>query len=412
MAADRGDALPAWARLLSPSAVFAGVAVSFVGCCLAGYLASRYNPFRNVERFHALLTPESQFYPTASQVRQMLRSLLGPDDVAVLVSGSSHMHGSGQTAPGLWTRRLQDELGPRFKVINLALRGGSAVELGCTAAEMICREHPRLIVVTEAWAGTIVGQPDGSAYRYFYWDAYYKRRLLPDPERELWLRGSVHDEDARERAAGQLTGGYAELRRRMRLDSKLYFTDLWNRVAYDYLFTVWTPHSQHPFTRPRRSLDDTEPGPLPLARRFPTPRMAQDLSILRGLFIHDTPARDETSARLDDPQSPRWITYRRLLRALFPAPLRDRLVVLVSSHSRYHREQLPSAEQAEYSQVCRGTVRATEAEGVAALAEEYEGLAEEDYADLQHLSPSGGAKVAVRVAAKVRERARALGYIP
>jgi hypothetical protein len=39
-------------------------------------------------------------------------------------------------------------------------------------------------------------------------------------------------------------------------------------------------------------------------------------------------------------------------------------------------------------------------------------FAKEDYADLLHLTPSGGAKLAVQVAASIRERARALGYVP
>jgi hypothetical protein len=47
-----------------------------------------------------------------------------------------------------------------------------------------------------------------------------------------------------------------------------------------------------------------------------------------------------------------------------------------------------------------------------AVLEEGADFTAADYADLVHFSPAGGNKLAVEVAARVRERARALGYIP
>jgi hypothetical protein len=406
-----GEGLPAWARQLSPSALFAGVVVSFVGCCLAGYLASRHSPFRHFERFHALLSPESHFYPTASQVRQMVRGLLGPDDVAVVVGGSSHLHGTMQTPAGVWTRRLQAELGPPFKVINLALRRGTGTEISGPVAEMLCREHRRLVFVTEAWPGLLNHHPDGDQYRYFYWDAFYKNLLLPAPERDVWLGWLSELEEAQDRAAGRLTGGYPELKRRMRLDCGLYFTDLWNRIGYDYVFTLWTPQSARPFTRPRRSLDDNDLSPLPVDQRFRQPGAAADMACLRLQYGSARVRRDDGGAWAEDPADHRWALLRLALLHSFPPALREHLVIVVASHSRYHRKQLPPDLRLLYEAVGEVTVRIARSQGLAAF-KEGEGFAEDDYADLMHLTASGGARLARQVAAQVRERARALGYVP
>src|SRR5262249_5093258 len=151
---------------------------------------------------------------------------------------------------------------------------------GSAVAEMVCREHPRLIFLTDAPPGGILPRPDGYCYQYFYWDAFYKGLLLPCPRRHALLKQMDHAEDAQAMAEGRLTATSFERKERMRLDSVLYFTDLWNRVAYDWLFTLWTPQSQRPFTRPRHSFYDSDPGPPPLDKRFGGPNLATDVNIL------------------------------------------------------------------------------------------------------------------------------------
>ena len=106
MATRHNDDLLIGARHLAPHALFAGMAISFLGCCLAGYVASHHNPFAHVERFHLYLTPESLFYPTASQVRELARSELQREKIAVIIGGSSRLHGTGQPLHSVWTRRL------------------------------------------------------------------------------------------------------------------------------------------------------------------------------------------------------------------------------------------------------------------------------------------------------------------
>ena len=96
-----------WEKLLAPRALFAGIAVAFISCCVAGHLASRHNYLPHFERFHRLLSPESLYYPTARQVRALGRAQLDPNKIVVVVGGSSIMHGTCQRVDHVWTKRLQ-----------------------------------------------------------------------------------------------------------------------------------------------------------------------------------------------------------------------------------------------------------------------------------------------------------------
>src|SRR5262249_38079452 len=111
-------------RLLAPWALLVGVAAAFLGCCLAGHLASRRNHLHHFGRFHLMRPPEPLYYPTVGQVRQFARSHYDRDKVLVIVGGSSVLHGTGQRAGHVWTDRLQEELGDGYQILNLALRGG------------------------------------------------------------------------------------------------------------------------------------------------------------------------------------------------------------------------------------------------------------------------------------------------
>ena len=246
-------------RLIAPRALLLGVAVSFLACCAAGFLASRRNPFRHVERFHQMLSPEALFYPTASQVLRLAEGRAGPDQVAVLVGGSSILHGTGQTAEQVWTRKLQALLGERYRVVNLGFRSAETVEFGAVVAEALGRDHKKVILITDLHPGRMHPDPDGSRFKRFFWDARCKGLLLPHPERDRRLDEEIREARELERSVGrealQAQGRWTqeqllELRAHTRLDGALYFQDLWNAVAYEHFFSVWTPLSRASVTRP------------------------------------------------------------------------------------------------------------------------------------------------------------------
>src|SRR5262249_21037318 len=159
-----------------------------------------------------------------SQVCELARSRLPHDKVAVLVGGTSVLHGTCQKADEVWTRRLQALLGDRYAVLNLGVRAGWPQEFGAGVAEVLAREHPKLLFVADLPAHGTCGEPDGLLFRYFFWEAHARGLLLPDPARDESLR--QREQGLRRAGGGAGVEAAAELQRRVRLDGPLHFNDL------------------------------------------------------------------------------------------------------------------------------------------------------------------------------------------
>jgi hypothetical protein len=406
--ADQGSA---WHKLIAPWALFLGLAAGFLTCCLAGRVAVRQNPFEHFTRFHTYLNPETLFYPTARQVRALARARLDPDKVAVIVGGSSVLYGAGQRAAELWTGRLQEILGDRYQVLNFAFVGAKTSEFGAAAAEMLSRDYPKLILVTDLAPGLMYPSPDGFRFKYFFWDASSQGLLLPDAGRADRLRRP--DFQAEVEAGGPKAPGpskaaerLAELRAQMRLNAALYFNDLWTTLAYTTAMTLWTERTRDGFLRPRRLYGDDYAGPPPPRCRY---LLNNDymVSILRNHLAGWCATADR---RVKDGRRGPWQTFDGVVADSFPGPVRRRTLLLVMWASPHYLQQLAPAERANYARLSRLTARHLERLGLAAQ-EAGRGYAPTDYADLCHLVASGGYKLAAEVAPRVRALARRLGYV-
>jgi hypothetical protein len=392
---------PWFDRLVAPGALFLGLAASFLGCCLAGRLASRRNHIQAFERFHIYLTPETLFYPTACQVRRLAQSRLDPRRIAVVVGGSSVLKGDFQRPTGVWTRKLQALLGERFQVINLALSGACAAEFGAVAAEVLQRDYPRLILITDVAPGCMFPDPDGRLFKYFFWDACCKGLLLPHPDRDRRLR-----EQCREavdvaaipgwpgtHAAGLKGEEQVELRAEMRLDSRLYFNDLWTTLAYTHCHTLWTARTRGSFLLARRRYRDPDEPPqghLPFSAN-----LVSDLARLHA-WIEANPEGA-------------WAEFQRRAANSFPPAVRPRTLLLVTGLNPSYLGRLSVPERARFARTSRESAVRLEQLGFAAL-EVGKDCPASDYADSCHLLESGGAKLAAAVAPRVRQLARRLGY--
>src|SRR5262249_27619399 len=143
-----------------------------------------------------------------------------------------------------------------YQVINLGLCGTRSGEFGAIAAEMLCGEHKKLILITNLSPGNFATDPDGINFRYFFWDAYFKDFLLPY-EARIDLLGELQKDNS------SVTEHRRELQTEMAFDRALYFNDLWTTVAYKYFFTVWTPRTRASFLKARKHYQDNDWGPRP-----------------------------------------------------------------------------------------------------------------------------------------------------
>ncbi len=386
---------PRPAPFLAPEALFAGIAFSFLACCLAGLVVGEFNVFRDFRRFHRFINGESLFYPTARQVRALARSRAVPGKTLVIVGGNSILFGTGQRPEHLWTRRLQELLGDEFVVLNLALPGGLPSEFGSAAAEALAREHPRVLFVTDFSSAGAPLLPDGLTYRYFFWDARARGLLTSDAAREERIR-----ELAPRRGDGE---AFDELRRQMLVDRVVSSRDLWTALAYRGVATVWSPFVGPSFTKPRRKYSDLDPGPnLPFETRY-TPALHEwSMYVLRGW----TAGTEALVAGKDADGTP---ALEKNLLPCFPPDTRERTLLLAVWDSPYYYAQLDSAEQQRYAATFGALVPALERLGFAAL-EVGEDYTVDDFYDRCHLSEQGGRRLAEEVAPKLCEMARRLGY--
>jgi hypothetical protein len=247
--------------------VLLGGALAFLVCCLAGNFLRHRNCYDDFQRFHGYMAYTSLHYPTVSHVRALARSRFQGDRIGVVVAGNSVLLGTGSRPSDLWTNRLQELLGDDYRVLNLATCGAQAHEFGAVAAEVLLRDHPRLILVTNTFAGPAIGLngPDGSLQlRYFFWEAYRKGWLLPHPEREAALRQLCTKSDP----------ALKELQAQMQLDQVLGFRDLWTTVEQRYVSTVWFHGAPPSWTKPRCRYPHPKPHETPQTpkRLHPGPR--------------------------------------------------------------------------------------------------------------------------------------------
>ncbi|MDY3551790.1 hypothetical protein R5W24_000869 [Gemmata sp. JC717] len=385
-----------------PLPVLLGLAVGFLGCCVAGRVAARQQPFKNFVRFHPGIAPESHYYPTYSQTLNLARQHVKPDTTLVLVCGNSVLYGVGQRPAHLWSKHLQEELGDDYVVLNMAMRGSHPNEFGGLIAEQLAADGVRLVVVTiGSEGGGWGGLWDGQFYRYFFWDAWGKGQLLPHPPRDRWLTDEFEaqyeykgDDPAVRKVLDAQRREALEFRHRGRIDGVAYAADLWTYIADRYRGTVWTPMKYPKFWQPHRELADHEPGALvPWEAGHQPATVDPELRILRGQF--------QTGVGYNLLRGNYYREVGEQYKKFLPPSLEERVLFVLRMEGMYYRNKLPPDERKEYDEVFRRYRDAVRQAGlnVELVGERYE---ERDYADRSHLSESGGRKLATDLAPTIR----------
>ena len=387
---------------LAAPLVLLGVAVGFVGCCLAGHIFARLNCLRDFRRFHPCIDYRTLYYPTVSQVRSLAREKLPRDRIAVVIGGNSVLQGVGQGAAGNWADRLQELLGEDFRVLNLALPNLLPFEFGSVAAEVLLRDHPRLIFLTNnLWPVTRfpLGEPDGRPLvRYFYWQAQ-ARGLLAD--------GGARDTEVRRLEYIREEESFRELQRQCVLDVRLGFHDLWNAVTYRYASTVWCPPLAGSWTKPRGASPDLDSVLPPVSERRAAASAPKVLTSLRDAIMR---ARRfvPPSAGKGHWREPNSLVPRSVRQCLPPC-LRGRTLVLLNHICPLYLNPLTVRERHTYSRSFEVMRRLFARAGVRA-AEVNRDLPAEYFTDSVHLTAEGGRRLAEEVAPEIRALAAQLGY--
>lgn len=391
-------------RFFQPLTLLAGVVLGLAALSLAGRMVARHDWHREFFRFHPLITAESQYQPTVAEMRALIRARCRPDQVLVVVGGNSIFQGVGQPVEKLWTRHLQELLGPRFAVVNLAFRGSSPTDGGALAAESLRDEFPRQIYLANVPPFRAASAGGSVDYLYLTLDARRKGWLLDFPARDAVLADYLSRPDLYPNAREWNLGAH--------LDAVLRFHDFWNWWSATRGFTFptsYTPDLGRAF-RPRNSFPDLEPDfeATPFADRFAPRFAAAELAITRNASAPYYVADGNGGWR---PVGRTQVDFKQYVRDAFPRPLQARTLLVLSANSPYYLRQLTAAEQARDALAFRDSLALWRGQGYAAT--DYgPGFTDEDYGDRTHLTVRGGRKLAARLAPEIRQLAERLGHLP
>jgi lysophospholipase L1-like esterase len=398
-------------RIISAKPLLAGVVVGLAACAYGGHSVGRVNLFKNFDRFTEETDYRTNYQPSANQVRSVMRSKVRSDQIAVVVAGNSVLLGCGQSPEGVWTHQLQAELGDQYRVVNVALPGLTPSEFGTVGAEMLYKDgHTRMIVLTNTWVAPIaaMGEPDGRPIiQWFYRDAAARGLLLDHPERDARLAQPLKVRV--DGATNQLQRD--ELERQAAIDRWLNYRDLWNAFEYKYGVTMWCKPLAKTWWQARKRYPDRDPLREPALPAVLEKGVPQIVPPLRTSLVHMRPIVRRPNGEL--------IPWHQLggpfpseegLRTNFPAPIRERMIVVASRLNPYYLDQLTADERITYDALAAAMTPIYARAGVQ-VHEVGRGYTYLEYFDHAHLTVAGGRRMASELAPLIRQKAAKLGYL-
>lgn len=389
--------------LLKPYTLLVGFVLGFAALSWFGRQVVNHEWDQKFSRLHTMRAPDSQYEPTVEELQATVRARCRPDQVLVIVGGNSILVGVGQPEAELWTKHLQQKLGPNYCVLNFALRGASPTDGGAVVAESLRDEYPRQIYIANAAPLQAADAIGGDAYRFFLYDAYYKGMLLPwEPrDRDLEVRRNRPGDEDR----------YFEIETSARLDAWFRFRNVWNwwtMTKFSTFGTTHVPRLPKAFW-PRNRFNDEEPDydTLSFRERFTPEVVKADLNItsqVTAVFY----AKNEAGNWV--PNRSAHEEFRQFAYRAFPDPVKQRTLILISLCSPFYTRQLPADIKARDELGKRDSLRIWQELGYEALAYG-DTFLPEDFGDRTHLAKRGGKKLAELTAAKVAEMSTRLGYL-
>jgi hypothetical protein len=386
-----------------PWTLLLGFALGLVLLALAGRAVGKKDLHPDAVRFHPMIAPESQYEPTMAEMRAFVRARCRPDQILVIVGGNSILLGVGQPADHIWTKRLQELLGDRFAVVNLAFRGASPTDGGAFVAESLRDEFPRQIYLANV--SPLVGADaiGIESYCFIFLDAFYKGLLLPWAPRNEDLRAYLGDTFSRPARFENNLGA--------RTDAWLHFRDFWNAWSSTIFFTFGTPYQPNPKLafQPRNRFRDEETDfdTQPFEQRFTPTVVAADTVIARAVSSTGYIRAADGTWQLNQAN---YNDFFRLATRMFPDSLKNRTLILVGRNSPFYTRLFEPELLAVGELGIRDTINAWEKIGYAAM-DFGRDFTVEDYGDRTHLTTSGGIKLAANTAPHVLALAEKLGYL-
>lgn len=389
---------------LMPRTFFLGFAAGIAACAFLGWKVERDGFYENYVRAGGPYQIDNTFLISPTQMTSWIRSRCSRDKTLVLVGGSSILMGTGQPVRSLWSGKLQELLGERFCVVNLAGPAGVLNGIAGTTLGILEKEYKRAYLVSDMTESVVGYSPDGVvSQKYFFWSAYYRGMLDPsfvadgaDASGRLRIQQPAAAESERMRAEQLRLGAW--------LDSYLHFNDLWAAVHFRRFTTYyfhnagrwqWTPRGTWPdydYEIDVEAMRNLKQYTTPVG----SPAFQQVLARLRGLGTYFE-------------SSPDGLKFREgILRGLEQQideniidPRKHRVILAYIGPSPYYMHHLSAAEQGAYETLYERKTVVFKRHGYHVVRPRLES---EDYSDPVHLDTLGGRKLAGVVAEEIRSQ--------
>lgn len=387
--------------LIHPPTFLGAVLLAFVGMSYFGYVVGNQNFYHRFVRWHEGINPQSYFYLTARQMIAIAKSRCKKDQILVLVGGNSILFGGGQAERDVWTNHLQELLGEKYCVINFGLRGARFSEGTANILDSLSHDFKVIYLTNEVdygyeqilrvWKKLNIEEP----YVYLFYDAYYKG-LLPEDKKDEFFKIAYFHNLKKERLE--------EIKYGMWLDSLFYGFDAWGYVGYQYFFPVWTSLTKG--FKPRSQTTDRLEWPLaPVDQRFKN-EMDHHLSVIKEQL---DPLFEQSLTQEWIPAEKGWEKFRMVSELAVSKNLRQQTLALVTDYDPYFWDYLPSSYKERSMRSRLFAVKMLQKLGYHAMRIG-EDFMVEDFKDTMHFSPSGGRKMAEKVAPEIKQMAYDLGY--
>jgi hypothetical protein len=390
--------LSAFAGRIQPRPFFTGLLLGAMTMLGLGHWTKQHDTYGDRIRFFQAITPEKGVYPTIDNLAAFVRGKADRKKILVLIAGSSISLGVGQPEEDLWSRKLQEDLGEGFSVVNVSFRSNRFNLVGIPLMERLRQEFPRYIFISDLWPLEMEPVPLRSQsrrfpYNYIAWQELAYRLLRGEPTAFQQARGEYLAATPAQRSfiQEQILAGLWE--------AATGASAFWNWVGYRCLFTA------NPFLYPMRPVvfkrdDERKEVFLPSPQRFQSSRIkeleALDGQIRAAKTFLRSPKTSTNAAQ--DPSHAFWGNVSKL-----------RTIFLISSWASYYLSQMPPGDQSIYEAfIQRQAARLrTLGFGTVVLGTD---LPYSYYADGQHFSWEAAPTIAAAVAKEVRRISREQGY--
>lgn len=389
---------------LRPRHFLFGVFLGFVICCIAGYFVSTKARLSHFSRFFMEIQPQTLYYPTASELLQTIRHDVSKDKILVLIGGSSILRGVGQDPATLWSNKLQQRLGDKYKVVNYASDGASFSSYGGVVFRMLRDEYPKIIFIAASYQFNSEGNMDGlPPYDYLFWDAYYKKLFHPYKKEAELIKSIRKDE------MGSSTG--VEQHIMTYLDSWFYFRNLWNWAAYRGLFTVYSAYEFRKPFKHRRFFRDQEIDPVYKKILINVNKDPEHFKLFKDHIINGTASQMVDISKKPLQILPRVInTGYKGYDEVFQDIDRQKILMVQTTCNTHILNSVPKKYRDGYWYINSESHKMIKSLGynIIDVGEDFSG---DDFLDVDHLLESGGTKLAEKVSKEVVRIAKVNGYV-